>query len=164
MESHPSLLSLLPASARLNKTVRILNRYILREVLTHAAIGGVVFTFVLFMRNVTQILELVVRSSAPIPSVAELIFLTIPSALTITIPMAVLVGILIGLSRMAADSEVTAMRARGIGTGIFVRTIGWLAILTRVLATTNTGFISPRSSAALARPPVHLQTSQTSLL
>ena len=85
--------------------MRILSRYILREVLSHAVIGGAVFTFVLFMRDVTRILELVVRSSAPIPSVAELIFLTIPSALTVTIPMAVLVGILIGLSRLAADSE-----------------------------------------------------------
>jgi LPS export ABC transporter permease LptG/LPS export ABC transporter permease LptF len=162
MESDPSLLSPLPSSARLNKTVRILNRYILREVLTHAAIGGVVFTFVLFMRNVTQILELVVRSSAPIPSVAELIFLTIPSALTITIPMAALVGILIGLSRMAADSEVTAMRASGIGTGIFVRTIGWLAILTWILATINTVFIAPRSATALAGLQDQLKTSQAS--
>jgi len=142
--------------------VRILSRYILREVLSHAVIGGAVFTFVLFMRDVTRILELVVRSSAPIPSVAELIFLTIPSALTVTIPMAVLVGILIGLSRLAADSEVTAMRASGIGTGIFVRTIGWLAILTWILATLNNVFIAPRSAAALADLQNQLKTSQAS--
>jgi LPS export ABC transporter permease LptG/LPS export ABC transporter permease LptF len=142
--------------------VRILNRYILREVLSHAAIGGVVFTFVLFMKNVTQILELVVRSSAPIPSVAELIFLTIPSALTVTIPMAVLVGILIGLSRLAADSEVTAMRASGIGTGLFVRTIGWLAVLTWIVATFNTVFMAPRSTAALDDLQNRLKSSQAS--
>src|SRR5260370_4783831 len=108
MESHPSLLSLLPASARLNKTVRILNRYILREVLTHAAIGGVVFTFVLFMRNVTQILELVLRSSSPIPSVAGLIFLTIPSALTFTIPHAQLDRLLLALHPNAPYNHTTA--------------------------------------------------------
>ena len=143
-------------------TVRILNRYILREVLSHAAIGGLVFTFVLFMRDVTRILELVVRSSAPIPSVAELIFLTIPSALTVTIPMAALVGILIGLSRLAADSEVTAMRASGIGTGLFVRVIGLLAVLTWILATVNTVFLAPRSTAALDELQNRLKSSQAS--
>ena len=52
-------------------------------------------------------LELVVRNSAPLPSVAEIFFFTVPVALTYTIPMGVLVGILIGLSRLAADSEIT---------------------------------------------------------
>src|SRR5205807_5397280 len=101
--------------------VRILSRYILREVLAHAAIGTAVFTFVLFMGNVGRILELVVRNSAPLPSIAQLVFLTLPTALTVTIPMGVLVGILIGLSRLAADSEVTAMRASGLGVGTFLR-------------------------------------------
>lgn len=145
-----------------NCAVRILNRYILREVLSHAAIGGVVFTFILFMRDVTRILELVVRNSAPIPSIAELIFLTIPSALTVTIPMAVLVGILIGLSRMAADSEVTAMRASGIGSGRFLRTLGWLAVVIWILATLNTVYLAPRSAAALASLQNRLKSSQAS--
>src|SRR5690348_7725595 len=103
--------------------MRIFTRYILSEVLSHAAIGAAVFTFVIFLRDLERILELVVRASAPLPSVAELFFFTIPTALTITIPMGVLVGILIGLSRLAADSEVTAMRASGIGVGTFVRII-----------------------------------------
>src|SRR5215470_12518518 len=101
--------------AQTKTVVRILTRYILREVLSHAVIGIALFTFVIFMRDVSRILELVVRNSAPIPSVAQLFFLTLPAALTVTIPMGVLVGILIGLSRMAADSEITAMRAAGVG-------------------------------------------------
>ncbi|HEV2112556.1 MAG TPA: LptF/LptG family permease, partial [Terriglobales bacterium] len=114
--------------------MRILSRYILREVVTHAAIGTAVFTFVLFMGNVGRILELVVRNSAPLPSVAELIFLTLPTALTVTIPMGVLVGILIGLSRLAADSEVTAMRASGFGVGAFLRPVSVLAVTAWIIA------------------------------
>ena len=97
--------------------MRILTRYILREVTSHALIGIAVFTFVLFTRDLGRILELVVRNSAPLPSVAELFFFTVPVALIYTIPMGVLVGILIGLSRLAADSEITAMRASGTGCG-----------------------------------------------
>jgi hypothetical protein len=45
--------------------MRILTRYILREVISHAAIGVAVFTFVLFTRDLGHILDLVVRNSAP---------------------------------------------------------------------------------------------------
>ncbi len=72
--------------------MRILTRYILREVTTHALIGVGVFTFVLFTRDLGQILELVVRNSAPLPSVAQVFFLIIPVTLTISIPAGVLVG------------------------------------------------------------------------
>ena len=115
--------------------MRIFTRYILREVLSHALIGAAVFTFVIFLRDLERILELVVRASAPLPSVAELFFFTIPTALTITIPMGVLVGILIGLSRLAADSEVTAMRASGIGVSTFVRYTEAMDVMIRRRAT-----------------------------
>ena len=49
--------------------MRILTRYILSEVISHAAIGAAVFTFVLFTRDLGRILDLVVRNSAPLPSV-----------------------------------------------------------------------------------------------
>ena len=114
--------------------MRILTRYILREIISHAAIGGAVFTFVLFTRDLGHILDLVVRNSAPLPSVLEIFFFTLPVALTYTIPMGVLVGILIGLSRLAADSEITAMRASGIGVWTFLRIISIFAVAAWVLA------------------------------
>src|SRR5256885_6188038 len=129
--------------------VRILNRYILREVISHAILGGAVFTFVIFMRDVTRIIELVVRNSAPLPSVAQLIFLTLPTALTVTLPMAVLVGILIGLSRLAADSEVTAMRAMGLGSGTFLRVIAIFAVAVWVFALLNNVYLAPEGAAAV---------------
>ena len=142
--------------------MRILTRYILSEVLSHALIGVAIFTFVIFLRDLERILEVVVRNSAPLPSVAEIFFLTMPGALTITIPMAVLVGILIGLSRLAADSEVTAMRASGIGPGTFVRTLAVFAAIAWVLALANNVFIAPRSASALARLQNRLKSSQVS--
>ncbi len=138
----------------------ILTRYILREVLSHSLLGAVVFTFVLFMRDVGRILELVVRNSAPLPSVAEVFFLTLPAALTFTVPMGVLVGILIGLGRMAADSEVTAMRAAGLGAGTFVRVVAIFALSAWLLALGNTMWLAPRSAAALLRLQESLKSSQ----
>jgi LPS export ABC transporter permease LptF/LPS export ABC transporter permease LptG len=142
--------------------MRILTRYILREVSSHALIGAVIFTFVIFMRDLARILELVVRNSAPLPSVAELFFLTLPTALTVTLPMAVLVGILIGLSRLAADSEVTAMRAIGLGSGTFLRVISIFALAVWVFALLNNIYLAPKSAAALGDLQDKLKTTQAS--
>jgi LPS export ABC transporter permease LptF/LPS export ABC transporter permease LptG len=142
--------------------MRILTRYILREVTSHAVIGVSVFTFVLFTRDLGRILELVVRNSAPVPSVAEIFFFTVPVALTYTIPMGVLVGILIGLSRLAADSEITAMRASGIGVWDFLRTITLFIVAAWLLAMVNSVFIAPQSQAALGRLQDQLKSSQVS--
>src|SRR5258707_9516269 len=142
--------------------MRILTRYILREVTSHALIGAAIFTFVLFTRDLGRILELVVRNSAPVPSVAELFFYTVPVALIYPIPMGVLIGILIGLSRLAADSEITAMRASGIGVWTFLRIISIFAVTAWLLAMANSLYVAPLSQAALGRLQERLKSSQVS--
>jgi len=142
--------------------VRILTRYILKEVTSHAVLGLVLFTFIIFMRDLGRLLELIVRNSAPLPSVAEIFFLTLPTTFTVTLPMGVLVGILIGLSRLAADSEVTAMRAGGFGVGLFVRAVSVFAIAVWSLAMLNSIYIAPKSAAALAGMQNKLKSSQAS--
>ncbi len=142
--------------------MRILTRYILREVSSHALIGTSIFTFVLFVQNLGRILELVVRASAPLPSVAELFFFTVPVTLNYTIPMGVLVGILIGMSRLAADSEITAMRASGIGVWTFLKIISIFAVGGCLLALVNGVYVAPKSQAALGRLQERLKSSQVS--
>src|SRR5277367_4935497 len=142
--------------------MRILTRYILREVTSHALIGAAIFTFVLFTRDLGHILELVVRASAPLPSIAEIFFFTIPLALTYTLPMSVLVGILIGLSRLAADSETTAMRASGMGIWTFLRSLSLFVVATWFLALFNGLYIAPRAQAALGHLEDRLKGSQVS--
>src|SRR6201982_3638332 len=142
--------------------MRILTRYILAEVTGAALIGVSVFTFVLFTRDLGRILELGVRNSAPVPSVAEIFFFTVPVALTYTIPMGVLVGILIGLSRLAADSEITAMRASGVGVWTVLRIISLFAVTAWLLALLNGMYAAPKSQASLGRLQDRLKTAQAS--
>jgi LPS export ABC transporter permease LptG/LPS export ABC transporter permease LptF len=142
--------------------MRILTRYILGEVTSHALIGAAIFTFVLFTRDLGRILELVVRASAPLPSVAEIFFYTVPLALTYTIPMSVLVGILIGLSRLAADSEITAMRASGMGVWTFGRVLAIFVVSAWLLALGNGLYLAPWSMASLSRLEDQLKGSQVS--
>jgi len=160
--STPLPLSCYPRNESKPLRMRILTRYILGEVVSHALIGAAVFTFVLFTRDLGRILELVVRNSAPLPSVAEVFFFTVPVALTYTIPMGVLVGILIGLSRLAADSEITAMRASGLGVWTFLRVISIFVVVAWLLALANSVYLAPRSLAALGELQDNLKSSQAS--
>src|SRR5438093_4944084 len=142
--------------------MRILTRYILGEVVSHAVIGMAVFTFVLFTRDLGRILDVVVRNSAPLPSILQIFFFTVPVALTYTIPMGVLVGILIGLSRLAADSEITAMRASGIGVWTFLRIISLCVVVAWMLALVNGLYVAPESRVALGRLQDRPKSSQAS--
>ncbi len=142
--------------------MRILTRYILREVLSHALLGGVLFTFVLFMRDLGKVLELVVRDSASLTDAARLILYTLPAALTLTIPMAVLVGILLGLSRLASDSEITAMRAAGMGAFDFVRVLSLISFAALLLGLVNSLLLAPRAARDLLALEASLKSSQAS--
>jgi LPS export ABC transporter permease LptG/LPS export ABC transporter permease LptF len=140
--------------------VRILTRYILREVLTHAFLGGVLFTFVLFMKELGPLLELAVRNSTSSSAVVEIFLLMLPNMFTVTIPMAVLVGILLGLSRLAADSEITAMRAAGVGVWRFVGIVAIVAAIAWGGGLLNTLYFAPKASAELLKIEDGLKNTQ----
>lgn len=114
------------------------------------------------MREVSRLLEWIVRNSAPVPSVAELVFLLLPGAFKITVPIGVLVGVLIGLSRMAADSEVTAMRASGVSVRTFLKILSIFGVAAWLIALFNTVVIEPRSAAELAQLQKNMLSSQIS--
>ena len=142
--------------------MRILTRYILKEILSHAAIGGAIFTFVLFIRYLPHLLEMIVRNSASLGSILEIVLFTLPDMFTVTIPMAVLVGILLGLSRLASDSEITAMRASGIGVWSFVRIAGMVAVAAWIVNLANTLYLAPKSAAAMRSLEDSLASAQAS--
>ncbi|HEY3629144.1 MAG TPA: LPS export ABC transporter permease LptG [Terracidiphilus sp.] len=142
--------------------MRILTRYILGEILSHALIGCALFTFILFIPRLPQILEMVVRNSSTFTNVLQIFLFTLPNLFWVTIPMSVLVGILLGFSRLAADSEVIAMRASGLGVTYFVRVASILAIGGAVIGLVNSLYIAPRANQAILDMEQSLAASQAS--
>ena len=143
--------------------MRIFTRYILREITGYALLGGVLFTFILFMRYLLPILELFVRGIASPLDILRLVAYLLPSFLSFTIPMAVLIGILLGLSRLAADSEITAMRASGVGVLSFLRIVSIFAVLAWGAGLANSLFLAPRAAQALLRYEDKSKTSQATV-
>lgn len=140
--------------------MRILTRYILNEIISHSLLGLLVFTFVIFIRQLGNLLELVVRHNVPIRDMATLFLLPLPSILMMTIPLAVMVGTLIGLSRMSADGEVIAARASGIGIGAFVRPVMFLAAMGWAITLWMGLFLAPQALRKMNRMEAGLTASQ----
>jgi LPS export ABC transporter permease LptG/LPS export ABC transporter permease LptF len=98
--------------------MKILSRYVFREILSSSFLAGGLATFIIFLQTVlTRILQLLVRS-ARAPTVFELFFLALPPVLLLSIPFGVLVGILVGLGRLSSDNEIVAMRSGGVSSRI----------------------------------------------
>lgn len=142
--------------------MRILTRYILGEITSHAILGCALFTFILFMRPLEQILDMVVRNSSSLTALGEIVLFTLPNTFLLTIPMAVLVGVLLGLSRLAVDSEIIAMRATGMGIWYLVRVAAIVAGLGTVFGLANSLYLSPHANRAILTLQNSLARSQAS--
>lgn len=142
--------------------MRILTRYILGEILSNTLIGCALFTFILFMPYLPHVLEMVVRNSSSFSAAAEIFLFNLPNLLRVTIPMSVLVGVLLGFSRLAADSEIVAMRAGGLGIWFFVRVAAIVAVTGTLLGLVNSLFIAPRANRAILDMEQSLGASQAS--
>jgi len=121
--------------------VRLLGRYVFREIVTSAVLGTLLATFVVFLHKINDLFALLVGAGHPgIRTGVELFMLAVPPLLPTTIPFGVLVGILIGLGRMAADGEIIAMRAAGVSSRRVIAPV----LLFAALGTALAGFASLR--------------------
>ena len=107
----------------------ILDRYVLREVASPFLIGLVLFTFVLLIPHLADISDLLVGKSATWAVIGKLVFNILPSFLALTIPMAFLLAVLIGLGRLASESELIAMQAVGVSPFFLLRALMLLGLL-----------------------------------
>jgi LPS export ABC transporter permease LptF/LPS export ABC transporter permease LptG len=123
--------------------MRLLDRYIAREVVSHGILGLAVFTFVFFVPQLVRLMDLVVRHSGSIWTVILLFLCTIPPGLGFTLPIGVLVGVLIGLGRLSADSEIVALHASGISLRRLLVPIGFVALVATVATLLTTFWLSP---------------------
>jgi LPS export ABC transporter permease LptG/LPS export ABC transporter permease LptF len=119
----------LPMKPRLIFRPTILDRYVLREVASPFLIGLVLFTFVLLIPHLADISDLLVGKSASWTVIGKLVFNILPSFLALTIPMAFLLAVLLGLGRLASESELVAMQAVGVSPLFLLRALTVLGVL-----------------------------------
>jgi len=109
--------------------LKTLDRYLIREIVFPLILGLVVLTFVLVIPPILREGETLISKGDEWPIVARVLVTLLPQALSITIPMSVLLGILVAFGRLSADREFVAMQACGISIFRLLRPIGVVAVV-----------------------------------
>jgi LPS export ABC transporter permease LptF/LPS export ABC transporter permease LptG len=94
--------------------LRIIDRYVIREILSPFVLGLFVFTFLLMIPPIMDVAEELIAKGVDGVTIVKIMVTLLPQGLGITIPMAMLLGVLMGLGRLSSDRETVALQACGV--------------------------------------------------
>jgi len=129
---------------RLRKLIAL---YVIQGALPYVLLALVLLTAILFTQQAGRFAELALYTDLPFSLAGEIAAALLPSVLVLTLPVAVLAGIVIGFARMGSDSEIIAIRAAGVGTWSLL----WPALLVGLLVTLATTFLQLKEAPRAAR-------------
>ena len=128
---------------------RILDRYILQEMLPPFFISMAVLLFVLFLQKLFQLADLIISKGATLASTANILAYVVPGFLVITIPMSLIVASLTTFARLSADSEITAMKTSRISLYNMIRPVFLFALLAFAVTAYTSLILVPGANSAL---------------
>jgi LPS export ABC transporter permease LptG/LPS export ABC transporter permease LptF len=99
-----------------------------REVAVPAALGFLVYTFLLMMRGIFALVEQIFVRGVSAADGLGLLVCSLPHVAVLTLPMGYLFGVLIAMGRMTADNEITALQAVGVSARRLVRPVLLLGV------------------------------------
>ena len=117
--------------------LRILDRYVIREVLAPFGLALSLFTFILIVDPLMKEAQRLIEKGVGAVTILRILATLMPSALGITIPVSLLVGLLIGLGRLSADREAVALQACGVSLTRLLRPVAACA----TVACLATGYV-----------------------
>lgn len=126
---------------------KLIPRYVIQSALPYVLLSLALLTAILFTQQTGRFAEVALYTDLPLSLAAEISAALLPSVLILTLPVAVLAGIVIGFARMGSDSEIIAIRAAGVGTW----TLLWPVLLIGLVATVGTTFLHLKEAPESAR-------------
>jgi LPS export ABC transporter permease LptF len=128
--------------------MRILSRYILKEFLENLFLGLLIFTFVLLLDHLFELADLLLNKGVGIWLTLELLFLLLPSSLTLTLPTSTLLATLLTFGRLSENNEITAVRASGLPAWNYVKTPLLAALAASLFLIPFNTLLAPHAHAA----------------
>src|SRR5512142_2202745 len=129
--------------------MKILSRYIFKEMIAPTVLGFCFYTFIILMRNLFDFAGMIIKRSLSGAVVGKILLLSLPHIVVLTVPMSLLFGILIAVGRMSADSEIIALRALGISTRTIYRPVFFFSFVVFLLNLYLINIVMPRSNTQL---------------
>ena len=129
--------------------MRLLHRYLLRQLVAPFFFALAALTGFMLISQVAKKFGALVGKGLPWSVITEVFVLSLPFIIAMTLPMAVLLAVLYTFSHLAADNEITAMRANGISV---YQVLAPVLLWGMFMAVFNLAFVDqvlPRSNARL---------------
>lgn len=128
------------------------DRYVAREILAPTGVAFLAYTGFMLVRGLLLFSGLVLQSERPLLELAVVLGLSVPHIVVLTIPVSFLLGLLVGVGRLSADSELIALRSAGVDLVRLFRPIGLLAAgLFGVCLAVMMAFVPQANQALYAR-------------
>lgn len=126
----------------------LIDRYIFREIVPFTLLGLLLFTFVLLLPQIAEMMGFLVSRSADPLTVIKIFLYFTPHILALTIPMSVLLGVLLAFGRMGSESEIIALRASGVSPAHMLRPAVFVALIGTLITFYITADVYPRANHA----------------
>ncbi len=92
-----------------------IHRYIIREVLSPTLLCLAIFTVVIVIGRAFNLADLMINKGVSPADILVLLATLLPTVFSISLPLAFLMGIMIGFGRFSADGETVALKSAGVG-------------------------------------------------
>lgn len=115
------------------KGIGIIDRLMIREILPPTAMGFITYTFMVVMRGIFNLIEQILVRGVAMKDALQVLLITLPHVVVLTIPMSFLFGVLLAVGRMNAENEIVAMQAGGIPARRLLHPIVALGIMLTIL-------------------------------
>ena len=130
--------------------MKILHRYVLKEHVGPLTFALTALTSILLLQYIGKHFGELVGKGLPSFVIAEFFALSIPLTVALTLPMAVLVATLYAFSRLAAENEITALKASGVSLRNVLKPVLWAAVGVTLVMVVFNDQVLPRSNHRLA--------------
>ena len=130
--------------------MKILHRYVLKEHVGPLTFALTALTSILLLQYIGKHFGELVGKGLPALVIAEFFGLSVPLTVALTLPMAVLVATLYAFSRLAAENEITALKASGVSLVSVLKPVLWAALGVTIVMIGFNDQVLPRSNHQLA--------------
>jgi lipopolysaccharide export system permease protein len=126
-------------------TLRIIDRYLVRELLASVVAATAIFLLITIGGTVATLLSMIARGKIPVDLLFSLIGLNTVATLTILVPLAVFIGVQLAYGRLYRESEMAVFAASGLSLSGLLRPLILLAIPLMLIMAMISFWLAPAS-------------------
>jgi lipopolysaccharide export system permease protein len=141
-----------------------LNSYLLKQFLLAAIVAAVAGSLVILFIQSFRFLSLVIENSSTFRLFLQLMILTVPTFMSIVLPIGLAVAILFIYQKLSLDSEIVVMRAAGVSPFRIALPAVLAAVLLALIAYSMTIWVSPMANRELVRMQYEIKNNYSTFL